>query len=363
MHLKSSEKAEFTESMFDSLVKNAIDFLERATAEIEERPKYSIINFFNAVELFLKARLMKEHWALVIAKPEVANIRKFRDGDLPSVTLEQSIHRLRNIAGESLTDVEISSFNELRKHRNKLVHFFHPRYAGAPDESTLEDVVVELCKGWLFLHRLITVKWVGFFGDYEEEINKLASEMNRLKKFLRAKYEVLQPDIEKEIGEGKRYTLCFSCSFRAARIDYSEPPLSHILCKVCGWRANRLIVKCADCPETIELDEGQGVCESCDYFVSLDDLIEQFGAQNETTDPKEALAAEDLHAYCNECEHVDQPTVVPFNERWLCLNCLSLHSNADYCDWCNAFIASPSENTYVSGCMWCEGMLGHHKDE
>jgi len=122
-------------------------------------------------------------------------------------------------------------------------------------------------------------------------------------------------------------------------------------------------VKCANCAETIELDEGQGTCESCENFVSLDELLEEFGAQNETTDPKEALAAEDLHAYCNECEYVDQPTVVPFNERWLCLNCVSLHSNADHCDWCNTFIASPDANTYLSGCMWCEGMMGYHKDD
>ncbi len=125
MRLTNEEISKFTEGMFDLLVKNAIDFLERATAEIEDRPKYSIINFFSAVELFFKARLMREHWSLIIAKPEDASITKFRDGDFQSVTLEQATKRLKNISSENITDEEMNSFNDLRKHRNKLVHFFH----------------------------------------------------------------------------------------------------------------------------------------------------------------------------------------------------------------------------------------------
>jgi hypothetical protein len=50
------------------LVANAIDFLTLATEEFEGRPKHSIIAFHSAVELVLKARLMHEHWSLVVGK-------------------------------------------------------------------------------------------------------------------------------------------------------------------------------------------------------------------------------------------------------------------------------------------------------
>jgi len=39
MRPNTKEVSEFSDGLFDLLVKNAIDFLERATAEIKERPK------------------------------------------------------------------------------------------------------------------------------------------------------------------------------------------------------------------------------------------------------------------------------------------------------------------------------------
>jgi hypothetical protein len=363
MRLTNEEISKFTEGMFDLLVKNAIDFLERATAEIEDRPKYSIINFFSAVELFFKARLMREHWSLIIAKPEDASITKFRDGDFQSVTLEQATKRLKNISSENITDEEMNSFNDLRKHRNKLVHFFHSQYAEEPDEETLQNTVAELSKAWLFLYRLLTGKWNIHFQEYEESFDELVSEMNRLKQFLKAKYEVLLPEIEKEINRGRRYYVCSSCGFRAARVDDSQSPLTQLKCKVCGWHTSRLIVSCPNCSQEVEVKDGWGTCENCETDIDLDYLIDNLGAQDENLDPKEALDAGGVHAYCSECEYPEKPTVVPFNDQWLCLHCQYIHSQAIECAWCNTFVAGSYENTYLTGCMWCEGMMGHYSDE
>ena len=52
--------------MFDSLVRNAIDFLKKSVDELEKSPKYSVIHFYTAIELFLKARLLAELWTLII---------------------------------------------------------------------------------------------------------------------------------------------------------------------------------------------------------------------------------------------------------------------------------------------------------
>jgi HEPN domain-containing protein len=43
------------------VIENAFDFLETAIEEFNEKPKYSILHFSTAVELFLKARLIHEH--------------------------------------------------------------------------------------------------------------------------------------------------------------------------------------------------------------------------------------------------------------------------------------------------------------
>lgn len=56
------------EQLFDSLVINAIDFLESSIDDLNIRPKNSIVDFYTAIELFLKARLMLEHWTLILGK-------------------------------------------------------------------------------------------------------------------------------------------------------------------------------------------------------------------------------------------------------------------------------------------------------
>jgi hypothetical protein len=86
--------------IFDSLTRNAFDFLERGIAEFDKAPKYSVTHFCAAVEMLLKARLMKEHWSLIVSKPDQANLAKFMAGDFISVTLEDARARVRDVAGE-----------------------------------------------------------------------------------------------------------------------------------------------------------------------------------------------------------------------------------------------------------------------
>ena len=72
--------------LFVSLVRNAIDFLKKSVDELEGSPKYSVIHFCSAIELFLKARLLVEHWTLIIIdinkmgkrnkKPSLQNSKK-----------------------------------------------------------------------------------------------------------------------------------------------------------------------------------------------------------------------------------------------------------------------------------------------
>jgi hypothetical protein len=63
------------DTIFDSIVKNAIDFMKHSVKEIEKEPKYAVIHFCSSVELFFKARLMCEHWSLIFAKPDLGCLK------------------------------------------------------------------------------------------------------------------------------------------------------------------------------------------------------------------------------------------------------------------------------------------------
>jgi hypothetical protein len=110
---------------FDDVVRNAFDFLVRSIDELERYPKYSVIHFYSAIELFVKARLLKEHWTLIVAKPDVADKAKFQRGDFQSVGLKDANERLTKITADGLLDEELKCFDGLRQERNQMVHFAH----------------------------------------------------------------------------------------------------------------------------------------------------------------------------------------------------------------------------------------------
>src|SRR5713226_3157429 len=89
-----TKKRPQSEQMFDSLVANAIDFLRHSIDELEKKPKYSVIHFCAAIEIFLKAKLMREHWSLIDEEPQKANITRFLNGDFKSVGIDATINRL-----------------------------------------------------------------------------------------------------------------------------------------------------------------------------------------------------------------------------------------------------------------------------
>lgn len=103
---------------FDKLVESALDFLNRALKKVKTEPKYSVIDFFTGVELILKARLLHEHWSLVVAKPGDVSKQKFLEGSFESATRKQCFTRLENVCGETLNE-EQACFDQLAERRNR----------------------------------------------------------------------------------------------------------------------------------------------------------------------------------------------------------------------------------------------------
>src|SRR5580692_9295677 len=104
--------------LFESLGGNALDFLTRSANDLKTSPKSSVINFYSAVELFVKARLLHEHWTLIVGSRQPADYDKFLVGDFVSVTLDEAADRLDKAVKSGLTDQERKAFQDVAKHRN-----------------------------------------------------------------------------------------------------------------------------------------------------------------------------------------------------------------------------------------------------
>jgi hypothetical protein len=99
-----------TKELFKLLVENALDFLARSIEELRDRPKYSVIHFHAAVELFLKARLMSDHWSLIVTKRQEPDWEKFIKGEFQSVSLDEAASKLEKTVRSGLTYQELCAF-------------------------------------------------------------------------------------------------------------------------------------------------------------------------------------------------------------------------------------------------------------
>ena len=134
-----------------SLKENAIDSLKHGIEHYLESDdqtdlKYAVLHIAQAVELFLKEKLFREHYLLVFSKPEKANELS------KTVTLDECIQRLSAAKIDFDVD-EVNAFRKLQEYRNQIQHF--------KVKLKREDVTYEIGRA---------LKYLELFLDNELEI-------------------------------------------------------------------------------------------------------------------------------------------------------------------------------------------------
>lgn len=107
---------EFVLSLEENAKDSLIHGIEHFTADKRQTDlKYAVLHTFQAIELFLKARLAKEHFTLVYESPE-------KTGDnSKTVNFHTLLNRL-DAVGVKLSEETREDLFELQKYRNKLQH-------------------------------------------------------------------------------------------------------------------------------------------------------------------------------------------------------------------------------------------------
>ncbi|MCS6305988.1 MAG: hypothetical protein H8K07_20335 [Nitrospira sp.] len=347
-------------SLFDSLVSNAINFLTFSIRDFKTRPKYSIIHFCSGLEIFLKARLLQEHWSLILKKPDEASFTQFQKGTFNSATMDETIRRLQNVVGDIFTGEELQCFQKVRDHRNKVVHFYHTAYTKKASDKLLEEIAAEQCKAWFYLHGRITGPWRQRFLQYQARIGKLNNRLHGHRIFLKAKYTALKSEISKKLAAGVEVINCSSCGFNSYEAAEIGGPFYEGQCLVCTARRSFLRISCPKCNEESDIDDlTNASCdnEDCESVITLDDVLKKYTPPYDPRDGDESPLS-----YCASCEHPEE-SVIPLNDEYVCCMCRKWYENVEECNWCGMTIAGfDPQFSALYGCFLCEEAAREHFD-
>lgn len=353
------------EKMLGQLVENALDFLEVSISELREKPKYSVIHFHAAIELFLKARLLEEHWTLVVSPKKDPNWQDFLSGNFVSVTMEESVGRLDKVVQSGLLDKQIKTFRSVAKHRNRMVHFFHEAESEEAEKRVIRAIVREQLTAWYYLHDLLLKQWVDVFNEWVPQISAIDRKLRKNHEFLRIIFDEIKSQIEADKNDGFLFMECPSCAFEADRHQNLIDSVYQAECLVCGLSEPCVRTLCSECEGegAVVLFHGtpKATCSSCGESYNGSKLHEIFIDETESF-----LAAKDGGGYpfplnCGECD--GYKTVVEVSEgEYLCTECFSVSEYFGVCEWCNEESTALSDDTYWNGCGFCDGRSGWDRD-
>lgn len=342
--------------LFDSLVINAFDFINEAVGVFKRSPKLSAIHFFTAMELLLKARLVREHWSLLFMRLDDATVTRLSQGDFQSVGLKDAYKRLTEIAHADFPQPALEAFEALRKRRNQLVHFYAPAKLSGPKSPARLAIIREQCRAWHYLYELLTRHWKSHFNRHAAAIVEAARQMRRHKDYLCVRFTELQPVIKTQLAGGAKQHRCYVCDQKALIEQAGVGPVQPAKCLVCENVTTILTTTCSCTKTLVFKGEGFGSCKcGLEYTPeSLADLL-----HNDNYNP--ADGEESSRATCTHCECFECKSVVPFNGTHLCTNCLAVwdDSKIGKCGYCGDLYAGEIEDSYLSGCPNCDGHLAH----
>lgn len=338
---------------------SAFDFLERSIGEIKTHPKYSVIHFATAVELLLKARLMHEHWSLVVERVSDADLVAFLSGKCRTVGPAEAIKRLGRVCSQNIPKDAATQFERITAHRNRMIHFFHEAGSNEAEPALMEEVVKEQCLCWFHLERLLE-QWEDQFDLFEQEIARTGWLMRQNRSYLSVAFERLKPKIEDDKKKGRIFHDCSGCGYQAAAVNALSDVLFEQACCVCGLSVAYAEIDCpAECGSKIHIEADHGsarTCPKCGKEATVDELGGILGTEY-------VDYADYTQMNCALCSSIG--SVVQHHELYVCTECLSRSSEIAGCDWCNEMQIGGGdlEYSYHTGCEFCEGHAGWTRDE
>ena len=313
-----------------SLFKNAIDAIQIGVEDYlmgdDRRYLSSVRNICAGVLLLYKEKLRrlspspdKEVLIKQFIKPVFDNQKNviFVGDGSKTVDVQTIRKRFKSLQ----ISYDWSKFDEINKLRNNIEHYY-------TDKSS--DVVREIIAESFLLIR-------EFISEYLEE-DPYAVLGEECWQSLLNTADVYQAEANACRQSFDAYNL---------RTQVLDHLLEHIKCPTCysslikgeGYSDNRSLLPLL-------------TCAPCSQKFSIEDSAEVTIESYHDLDQGTALVS------CNACE--SESSVVGLGDRWICFSCQEFYEVSSECGYCHEPIVGNLEDTFLSGCLMCDGQMGHY---
>jgi hypothetical protein len=298
--------------ILNGLITNGLRHLARGLRGFESGDyDFAVIDAFFGIEIVLKAVVFDGQWDLIFAEPRHASLQKLKDGTCKTIGYYQAVARLTNLLHRTLPP-SIVHLEKLQKHRNKLVHFFHPSLATAGQKA---QVATDLATAWAALRDLQEHQSMSsVFTEHGAAFTALEGRLLVLDEYLDQRATAIRadhsnPDSLSECPACKRETFDGDC----ALCGYSEPSHREITqgeemigpadCPKCGgFKCVKVSSDAARCTDA-SCGAWFGAihrCECCfGFFVVSEESV--------VIDDEDHLGPRSYYYGCNNCEGWSKP--------------------------------------------------------
>ncbi|MFG2950467.1 hypothetical protein [Streptomyces adustus] len=226
-------------------IANGLDYLLSATEHLapdlvgdpvsERALKYAILHLAAGAEVLLKARLQLEHWSLVFKDPGQATRKALESGTLTSCTPQETLQRLRDIAGVAIGDKDTRTLTQLAQHRNALQH-----YGLTGPTATVGSVEARTASVLDFLIRFLDEELLPALTPDElvsvqGEMTTIRRKLESIESFTRKRLKRLHADLEPvrahtvRCGDCFQFTLVIGGPRPRCHFCWSNPSVAYAL--------------------------------------------------------------------------------------------------------------------------------------
>ncbi|MFC4464645.1 hypothetical protein ACFPH6_08760 [Streptomyces xiangluensis] len=208
---------------------SVVEHLETGDERVSARDlKYAVLHLAAGAEVLLKARLQLEHWSLVFKDPGQAKRSELEDGTLKSCGPDETVQRLKGIAGTPISGKDTSALSKLAKHRNALQHYglIGPAANARAVESQAAEVLDFLIR---FLdEELLPALPVPEAKRTETDMERIRGGLSRIQGFVKKRMQRIRAVLE---PLRDRTVQCPDCDQWAL---VAEPDAGRVTCRFCG---------------------------------------------------------------------------------------------------------------------------------